>query len=143
MTAFRMQRQVQFAETDMAGVAHFTALFRYVEEAEHAFLRGLGIPVVAGTGRGAVGWPRAACAFEFHAPLRFEDTVEVVLHLERLGRSSVAYRAGIWRQGRLLAEGTATSVCCRLERDGAVRAIPIPPAIRRKLQSAIDAAPER
>jgi acyl-CoA thioesterase FadM len=36
---YRSQRRVEFAETDMAGVAHFSNFFRYMEMAEHEFLR--------------------------------------------------------------------------------------------------------
>ena len=36
--AFRCTRQVEFNDTDMAGIAHFTAFFRWMEEAETAFL---------------------------------------------------------------------------------------------------------
>ena len=36
---YRHLRMVEFADTDMAGIVHFSRYFRYVEEAEHAFLR--------------------------------------------------------------------------------------------------------
>ena len=39
---FTHQRQVEFAETDMAGIVHFANFFRWMESAEHAFLRSLG-----------------------------------------------------------------------------------------------------
>ena len=31
---FRQTRRVQFAETDLAGIVHFSNFFRYMEEAE-------------------------------------------------------------------------------------------------------------
>ena len=39
---FLYERRVAFADTDMAGVAHFTAILRWVEEAEAAWLRAKG-----------------------------------------------------------------------------------------------------
>ena len=36
---FKLTRQVEFSETDMAGIAHFTNFFRFMEAAEHAFFR--------------------------------------------------------------------------------------------------------
>ena len=40
MTApFRVSRRVDFADTDMAGIIHFSNYFRYMEFAEVAFLR--------------------------------------------------------------------------------------------------------
>ena len=40
--AFTMQRRVEFAETDMAGILHFSNYFRFMESVEHAFFRSLG-----------------------------------------------------------------------------------------------------
>ena len=34
---FRTTRMVEFFETDMAGIMHFSTFFRYMESAEHAF----------------------------------------------------------------------------------------------------------
>jgi acyl-CoA thioesterase FadM len=39
---FSINRRVQFAETDMAGIVHFSNYFRWMEEVEHAFFRSVG-----------------------------------------------------------------------------------------------------
>ena len=39
--AFEIQRHVEFYETDMAGIVHFSNFFRYMETCEHAFVRSL------------------------------------------------------------------------------------------------------
>ena len=39
---YRLKRRVQFYETDMAGIVHFSCYFRYLEEAEHAMWRDAG-----------------------------------------------------------------------------------------------------
>ena len=47
MTAeYKKERRVEFSETDMAGIIHYSAYFQYMEEAEHEFLRSLGLSVV-------------------------------------------------------------------------------------------------
>ena len=38
-TPFRVTRRVEFHETDMAGIVHFSNFFRYMEFAEVEFLR--------------------------------------------------------------------------------------------------------
>ena len=43
---FRTKRRVEFADTDMAGIIHFTSLFRYMEETEHAFFRSLAWSII-------------------------------------------------------------------------------------------------
>ena len=39
---YRMNRRVQIADTDFAGVLHFSNYFRFMEEIECAFWRSLG-----------------------------------------------------------------------------------------------------
>src|SRR5713226_3868003 len=70
---FKMLHRVEFADTDMAGIIHFSSYFRYMEVTEHAFFRSLGLSIV---GDPAVGWPRVHVACDFKHPLRFEDEVE-------------------------------------------------------------------
>ena len=44
-SGFRYSRRVQFAETDLAGIVHFSWMFRYMEEAEHALWRAAGLSI--------------------------------------------------------------------------------------------------
>jgi len=43
---FKATRQVEFSETDMAGIMHYSNFFRFMETAEHGFYRSLGFSVV-------------------------------------------------------------------------------------------------
>lgn len=45
MAAFSFERRVEFCETDAAGIAHFSSLAIYMEQAEHALIRSVGISV--------------------------------------------------------------------------------------------------
>ena len=36
---FKVVRRVEFSETDMAGIVHYSNFFRYMEAAEHGFFR--------------------------------------------------------------------------------------------------------
>ena len=42
---FQITRRVEFSETDLAGIMHFSNFFRFMESAEHAFFRSLGFSV--------------------------------------------------------------------------------------------------
>jgi len=121
--SFRQTRRVEFAETDMAGIVHFTNFFRYMEETEHAFLRSLGLSVVMHDEQGELGWPRVAVACDYRLPIRYEDVIEIELRVAALGERSVTYHFVIQRQGRTVADGRMTAVCCRLG-DGPPRSIP-------------------
>ena len=56
----KTKRRIEFAETDMAGIAHFSSFFRYMEEVEHAYFRSLGISVVHQQDNGQLSWPRVS-----------------------------------------------------------------------------------
>lgn len=135
MRTFVVTRQVEYVDTDMAGIVHFTAYFRYVEAAEHAFLRSCGISLCDPPGARSLCWPRVACSFSYREPLRFDDTFEVRLRVGRIGRSSVTFSADIVRGGRVLAQGSSTNACCRLASGGTLRAVAIPKAVRAKLSA--------
>ena len=68
---FHHRMQVEFADTDMAGIVHFTRFFHYMEVAEHAFLRSLGLSVRQEIDGRIVSWPRLAAECSYKAPLRF------------------------------------------------------------------------
>ncbi len=134
MAKWTFQRRVEFAETDAAGIAHFASLMIYMEQAEHSFLRGLGLSVFPKPGDAIAGtWPRVQVACEFFAPARFEDELTVLVQIDRIGGSSVTYRMELERSGESIARGTMTSVHCLHEGDRLVPH-PIPEEIRRRLQ---------
>ena len=53
---FEVTRRVEFYETDAAGIVHFSNFFRYMETAEHAFLRSLGHQFHEQHGEAEIGW---------------------------------------------------------------------------------------
>src|ERR671925_497130 len=88
-TGFRYHRRVQFAETDMAGIVHFSWMFRYMEEAEHALWRAAGMSIASV--ENSTGWPRISAAFEFRSPLHFEDEFDVTVRIASLTRRTIQY----------------------------------------------------
>ena len=135
---FSILRRVQFAETDMAGIVHFANYFRMMEEVEHAFFRSLGLSVAMQYEGMHVGWPRVSVSCDYFGPVRFEQEVELRLRVARLGEKSFNYEVDFLVDGRRMALGKTTSVCCELRPDGTMRSIPIPATIREKLAPAGD-----
>ena len=136
--AFRYRRRVQFAETDLAGIAHFAMLFRYMEEAEHALWRAAGMSIA--TAGENVGWPRVSASLDFRAPLHFEDEFEVVVTIEKISRSTIAYRHVIVRGETLIAEGTMTAVYVDKKPGETLKSAPVPQSIIDSLRRAADSA---
>ena len=130
--AFSIPRRVQFAETDMAGIAHFANYFRWMEEVEHAWFRSLGLSVSMRHGDAEISWPRVSVACEFARPVRFEDELLLRLRVVKVGEKSLSYEVDFLVGDQQTALGKATSVCCEVG-DGKMRSIPIPSEIRAKL----------
>jgi acyl-CoA thioester hydrolase len=137
-SGFRYSRRVQFSETDLAGIAHFSAYFRFMEEAEHALWRAAGLSIGAAEKTG--GWPRVAAAFDYKSPLRFEDEFDVAIRIAEITRRSIRYACTITRENTLVGTGTMTAVCTRKE-DGQLRAVDLPSDVIERLRAASEGAP--
>jgi acyl-CoA thioester hydrolase len=136
---FSVVRHVEFAETDMAGIVHFSNYFKWMESCETAFLRSLGVPLIDFAPGQAVGWPRVNARCDYRAPLRFGDAVEVGLAVHELRTRAIVLRFTFRRvvAGQVapepVAEGELTVVCVTGDGRGGMVAQPIPPEIRAKL----------
>ncbi len=128
MTAqFITTRRVEFSDTDMAGIIHFANYYRYMEEAEHAFFRSLGLSIMQRQPDGSViGWPRVSASCSFEAPAYFEDELEVRLSVERKGVKSLNFVIEFWRGETRLAHGRLKTVCCLCRAHQPLESIAIP-----------------
>ena len=123
-------RRVQFAETDMAGIVHFSNYYRYMEEAEHSYLRSVGLSVMMDLPDGTViGWPRVRTSCTYEAPARYEDEIDIHINLCRKGVKSLTFNFEFWRGATRLARGCIKTVCCILAHNQPLVSIAIPPAI--------------
>ena len=128
---FRYRRRVQFYETDLAGIVHFSWYLRYMEEAEHAMWRAAGLSIAPPDGE--VGFPRVSASVEFLAPLRFEEEFEVVVRIDALTKRSIRYACTIERGDVTVATGIMTAVCVD-KRKKPMQAVQIPDEIVNRLQ---------
>jgi YbgC/YbaW family acyl-CoA thioester hydrolase len=111
-TEYRTKRKIEFVDTDMAGIVHFTRFFVFMETAEHEFLRSLGTSVATEWNGDKIGWPRLAASCEYLSPLRFEDEVDIRLRVTKKGTKSLTYQFHFTHQGKDIARGQITTVCC-------------------------------
>ena len=129
---FVLKRRVQFVETDLAGLLHFSNYYRMMEEAECAFWRSLGRSVLDIDPDAKVGWPRVASSCTYFAPVRFEDELELALSIVEVGATSITWAVEFRRDGQPVAKGRMTSVCCAMK-GGNLGPTPIPDGVRNML----------
>ena len=139
---FKLIRRIEFADTDMAGIAHFANFFRMMEATEHAFFRSLGFSIHGHDAGTTTGWPRVSATCDYRAPLRFEDEVEIHLLVAEVRTRSIRYHF-IFRKvsDRLeVARGTLAAVCATVEKaTGKLVPLPLPEKIRAQI---VPAPPE-
>ncbi len=137
---YNATRRVEFADTDMAGIMHFSNFFRFMETAEHAFYRSLGFSVILENRQPPLSFPRVRAECDYRAPLRFEDEVQIHLLVSSKKAKVLAYQFRFLKlNGDVPAEvarGSLTVVCVMWQPDGSIKAVAIPPEIADKLQVA-------
>jgi len=136
---FSITREVEFAETDMAGIMHFTHFYRWMEVCEHEFLRSLGLSVDMKFGENRIGWPRVKTSCRFKRPLRFEDKVELRLSVREVRDRSIVYVVGFWKEenGESIraASGETVAACVHFDpSSGGMTPVQVPDAFREKMQ---------
>jgi YbgC/YbaW family acyl-CoA thioester hydrolase len=126
--SIRVQRRIEWPDTDASGVYHNTAAFRFIEMAETALLARLGF-VEEIYGR----LPRAHIEADFIRALRLRDLVDIDLRVAGLGTSSMTYEFEMRTDGELAVKGRAVVV---LLSEAGGRPEPWPQAYRDRLLTA-------
>jgi acyl-CoA thioester hydrolase len=136
-------RRVEFSDTDMAGIMHFSNFFRFMETAEHAFFRSIGFSVLLEKIDPSLCLPRVHASCDYRAPLRFEDEVDIHLVVARKTKRTLGYHFRFLRKhGRAtqeVAHGVLTVVCASRQPDGSLKATPFPSALADKIELAPEA----
>ncbi len=132
---FITRRRVEFIDTDMVGIVHYSNFARYAEAAESEFFRALGLKLVEKSPDGTtVGWPRVACSFSFKAPALFEDLVEIRVSVARIGVRSMTLAFEFVRDGKLLATGELQTAFCVMNPGEPLKSLDIPDDVRARFQ---------
>jgi len=131
--SFQVNRRVEFRDTDMAGIVHFSVFFTYMEQAEHEFLRSLGLGVITKVEGEEISWPRVSATCDYRRAIKFEQLINVTVRVARIGEKSVTYDFRFEHAGQLVAEGRITAVCCLFQHGVPPQSVPIPSLLREKL----------
>ncbi len=133
-------RRVEFSETDMAGIVHYSNFFRYMETAEQGFFRSLGFSLVTDKTDPPIGLPRVHAECDYLQPLRFDDEVEIHMLVCEKKSKALSY---LFRFRKLnasppfeVARGRLTVVCVTHGADGKMESVPIPKALADKIEVA-------
>jgi len=130
----RVQRRVEWAQTDAAGHHHWSAVLHWAEEAQTVLHERLGIAA-----RTFGREPRVHLELDFSGRLYFRDLVEIEITVREIGRSSARYAVTVTRAGETAATGLMVTAYTALT-DG--RAEPWPDDLRAALTTGGEQVPE-
>lgn len=134
-------RRIEFSETDMAGLVHFSNFFKYMETAERDFFEAAGVDLIRTKPGELVGWPRARAECKFSAPLRFGETIDIHLAVKALKDRAIDFQFRIFRRNpdgtrTQAGKGHMTTVLSELTTAGELRSVELPDDLRARITEA-------
>jgi len=123
---FKTERRIEFRDTDMAGIVHFSNFFAYMEQAEHALLRNLNLGVFCEIEGREFSFPRVNAQCNYRQSIRFEDVIEIHVVVKKIGIKSITYGFRFFHDQTPVADGSITVVCCVLNPGEGPESIPTP-----------------
>ncbi len=135
---FLSKRHVEFRDTDMAGIVHFSVFFTYMEQAEHELLRSVGMSVVHEIDGQKISWPRVAAECNYLRAIKFEQIITVQVSILRIGDKSVTYRFRFFESEQEIANGKITAVCCYFVHGSRPISVVIPDSVRSLLHEYLE-----
>jgi len=137
---FKTTRRIEFSDTDMAGIVHYSNYFRFMEAAETAFLRSLGYSIALKRGGLELCLPRVHAECDYSVPLRFEDEIHIHLLVEKKGKRTITYQFRFQRISPApvieVAQGKVVLVSAKRQRNGSLKAAPLPKLLADKIHQA-------
>lgn len=107
-----IQRRVEFAQTDAAGILHFSTYYLYMESAEAELFRQLGFPLLWSDKDTSSGFPRVDSQCSFLRPLVFGELVRIELSIAEISPSTIHFNFRFFKEnGRRCAEGKLVTTC--------------------------------
>ncbi len=102
--------RVRFCETDLMGIVHHGNYLVYFEAGRVEWLRRRGVVYADWAARG-VHLPVVEARVLYRAPSRFDDVLDVVTTLRKLGSVSLEFTYRILRGAQLIADGSTRLGC--------------------------------
>jgi 4-hydroxybenzoyl-CoA thioesterase len=131
--AFTVTQPIRFSHTDPAGIVYFPNYFDMCNAVMEDFLTAaIGIDNAVLLMRDRIGTPIVHAECDFKVPSRFGEKLNLSLLVERVGRSSLAYRIVGHVEGEIRL--TARIVTAMISLDTG-RAVPIPDALRERFEA--------
>jgi acyl-CoA thioester hydrolase len=129
---YTMPLRVRWAEVDRQGVVFNAQYLTYFDVAITEYWRAIGTPYPEGMAESEADLFVVKAVVNYHAPVEYDDILEVGVRVERLGNSSLTFALQIDRDGERMTTGevvyVTTDIVSRKSR-------PIPKKLRQSIEA--------
>jgi 4-hydroxybenzoyl-CoA thioesterase len=129
-----LRTRVRFGETDAAGIVFYPTFFSWFDSGTHGLLRFGEAPSRGEGGGPKFPLPIVECGATFLAPLQFDEEIEIVSTVAKIGESSLRVEHEVrTRAGKTCARGFEQRVFVTIAGGRPAKA-PIPAELRAHLE---------
>lgn len=108
---FHWPVRVYWEDTDAGGVVYYANYLKFMERARSEWLRARGFEQDVLRDETGVVFVVRRVEIDYRSPARFNDALDVTVHLREAGRASLVVRQELLRGDVCLAEAVVTLAC--------------------------------
>ena len=131
---FDFPQRIYFEDTDAGGVVYHARYVNFLERARTEWLRHLGFTSSELERRYKMLWVVSELAIEFFKPAKLDDSVNISVAVENLGRVRCTFHQEIRRGEETLIKARVLVAC--VSADG-FKPIEIPADVRKKMEATV------
>jgi acyl-CoA thioester hydrolase len=131
---FDFPQRIYFEDTDAGGVVYHAQYVKFLERARTEWLRYLGFTNSELERKHKMLWVVSEIAVEFVKPAKLDDSVNISVSIENLGRVRCTFHQEIRRGEELLVRARVLVACVSAE---GFKPIEIPADVRKKMEATV------
>jgi acyl-CoA thioester hydrolase len=129
---FAFPQRVYFEDTDAGGVVYHSRYINFLERARTEWLRYLGFNNGELNRKHKMLWVVSEVTVNFVKPARLDDTIDVTVAIESMGRVRCIFHQEIRRGDETLAKARVTVACVTAD---SFKPLEIPSEVRKKMEA--------
>lgn len=130
-STFKWPVRVYYEDTDAGGVVYHGNYLKFCERARTEWLRSLGVEQTDMRSQDGVVFVIRSATMHYLRPAKFNDALQVLARIVKLGRSVLEFEQEIWCDEEKLMTAHIVVVCVTV--DG-FKPVAVPEHIRKKIQ---------
>jgi 4-hydroxybenzoyl-CoA thioesterase len=136
--AFVSRLRVRFGDEDHAQIVYYPRFFHFFHCAFEDFFDEQGFPYRECLDVDRVGWPAVHAEADYEKPVRFGETLEIVVRVTRIGEKSATFEYDVRRpDGERACRGRIVVACISMD---SYAARPIPDKYRALFEKHLESA---